>query len=784
MSASAKTALGVEGMTCASCVGKVERALQKVPGVEEAHVNLATARADVRFDPARVREDELIAAVKSAGYGAESWKEGGPAPAADPHSGGLALSLAFGIPLLLLSMGPMAYPPLHAALLRAHPDEGFWNLIQMALATPVLFGPGRLFLSRGWRALKERSPDMNTLVALGTWSAYLSSAAVTLAPGLFPPAARHAYFEAAAVVIALVLLGRRLEARAKGRGARAIGRLLELRPATARLLRRGKEIEVEAAALLPGDELSVRPGDRVPVDGVVISGESRVDESMLTGEPAPKAKRAGDRVTGGTQNGDGHFTFRAEAVGADTALSRIIKLVEEAQAARPPIQDLADKVVAVFTPAVLLIALATFAAWLALAPAPAFPAALLHAVAVLVIACPCAMGLATPAALLAGTGRAAELGAVVRDGAAFQSLAEAGRLALDKTGTLTQGNPQVTEFRTAPGWDEAGALALAAGLEVRSGHPLAKAVAAFAAARGVAPAAPEAFRARTGLGVEGVFGGRKVAVGSARLMDEAGADRSAFRKAAAEAEARGAGLAWMAVDGVCAALAVVSDPLRPEAREAISALRDLNLELAILTGDQEAPARAVGDVLGIGAVHADLLPGGKADVLRAWGHRNMDVTLSGKSGNGRAGAAPSGRAGHDGTPAARNGVGAHAGNGAKTVFVGDGINDAPALAAADAGLALAGGSDLAIASGDILLLSPDLRGVPRTVGLARAVMRTIKLNLLWAFGYNILLIPVAAGALHSAGVELNPVLAGAAMGLSSLFVLLNSLRLKGYRPPV
>ena len=751
MAASAKTAFGVEGMTCANCVGRVERALAKVPGVAEARVNLATARADVRFDPALVDAEKLFAQVREAGYGPVPWKEGGARPGRDENARDLVLSLIFGVPLLLLAMGPMAVPPLHAVLMRANPSEGFWNLIQMGLASPVMFGPGRRFLARGWRALKDRSPDMNTLVALGTWSAYLSSAAVTLAPALFPAAARHAYFEAAAVVIALVLLGRGLEARAKGRGARAIGRLLEMRPATARLQRRGKEIEVEVAAVIPGDELSVRPGERVPVDGVLIGGESRVDESMLTGEPMPKAKRAGDRVTGGTLNGDGHFSMRAEAVGADTALARIIKLVEEAQSARPPIQDLADRVVAVFTPAVLLIAFLTFALWMMLGPAPAFPAALLHAVAVLVIACPCAMGLATPAALLAGTGRAAELGAVVRDGAAFQSLAEAGRMALDKTGTLTLGNPQVTEFHVLPPWTEADALALAAGLEARSAHPLAKAFASHAAARENSLPVPSEFVSRAGLGVEGVIGGRRVAVGSARLMDGMGIDRTALGDVERTAASRGASLVWVAVDGACAALAVIADPIKPEARQAVAALRAMGLELAILTGDQEAPARAAGEAVGIADIHAGLSPGGKADALRAW------VPEAG----GARGRGPG-----------------------KSAFVGDGLNDAPALAAADTGLALAGGSDLAMASGDVLLLAPDLRVVPRVTALARAVLRTIKLNLGWAFGYNALLIPVAAGLLHPFGWELNPVLAGAAMGLSSLFVLLNSLRLKRFRPRI
>ena len=742
MAASAKTAFAVEGMTCANCVGRVERALLKVPGVSEAKVNLATARADVTFDPRQADEARLFAQVKEAGYGAAPWKEGGaPAGHADKAlRDQLILSIACGIPLLLLSMLPMAVPALHHALMRINPDPGFWNLIQFAFATPVMFGPGRVFLRRGWRAARELSPDMNTLVALGTWSAYLSSTAVALVPSAFPPNARHAYFEAAAVVIALVLVGRWLEARAKGRGAEAIGRLLALKPAQARLVRRGREIETEVAAVIPGDELAVRPGDRIPVDGVLLAGESRVDESMLTGEPMPKAKRPGDRVTGGTLNGDGHFTFRAEAVGADTALARIIKLVEEAQGARPPIQDKADKVVALFTPVVLAIALATFAAWLALGAAPAFPAALTHAVAVLVIACPCAMGLATPAALLAGTGRAAELGILVREGAALQALAEARFLALDKTGTLTQGNPQVTSFRVDPAWPEDKVLALAAGLEARSAHPLAKAMVAYAASRGVLPAIPSEFASVAGMGVRGSIAGHAVAAGSDRMPEAAGTAKRAFAEAAAAAEGRGEGLIWIAVDGACVGLAAVSDPLKPEARAAVDALRAMGLEPFILTGDRPAPARAVAEALGIARVEAGLLPEGKAEIIRQCR--------------------------------------------GKVAFVGDGLNDGPALATADAGLALAGGSDLALAAGDILLLSPDLRTVPRAVALARAVLGSIRLNLVWAFGYNALLIPVAAGVFAPLGWGLNPVLAGGAMGLSSLFVLMNSLRLKRFRPPI
>lgn len=772
-----RASFGVEGMTCASCVGRVERALRKLPGVGDARVNLATSRADVEFDPARVDEAKLFDQVRNEGYVPVSLdgKAGGEGDAGSGREGGkgvdggqggkgseearlksdLLFSLIFGIPLLLLSMLPMAVPPLMHALMRLNPSEGFWHLIQMGLATPVMFGPGRRFFARGWNAVRHGSPDMNTLVMLGTGAAYLSSALATLVPALFPIGARDVYFEAAAVVIALVLLGKYLETKAKNRGAEAIGRLLELKPLRARLMRRGKEVDVEIAAVIPGDELAVRPGDRIPVDGVVVSGDSRVDESMLTGEAAPKAKRAGSRVTGGTLNGEGHFIFRAEKVGADTALAHIIRMVEDAQATRPPIQDLADRVVAVFTPVVLAIAALTFGLWLWLGPAPAFPAALLHAVAVLVIACPCAMGLATPAAILAGTGRAAELGMIVRDGAVLQTLAETDRIAFDKTGTLTQGNPQVTWFASAPGMEAEKVLALGAGIESRSAHPLAKSLVAYAAGRGVAPAVPTAFRDRAGMGVEGTIAGHRVAVGSARLMAAEGADTGAFGADVERLEGEGAGLVFIAVDGRCVGLAAVGDPVRPEAREAMEALRAMGVEAMMLTGDREAPARAVAAALGIADIRAGLSPGDKSVALRAWREGPAEGVAKGAVTDARR-------------------------SSGKIAFVGDGINDAPALASADAGLALAGGSDVAVAAGDVILMTGDLRGVPRALGLARAVMRTIRMNLFWAFGYNAVLIPVAAGALSAWGWGLSPVLAGAAMGLSSVFVLGNSLRLKGF----
>ena len=748
-----RASFAVEGMTCANCVVRVEKALRKEPGVEEARVNLATSRADVRFDPARVDLARLFERVRAAGYTPAALKDGAAESGEEIRAlrSDLAVALVFGIPLLLVAMLPMAVPALMDAMMRLNPSHGFWNLVQMALATPVMLGPGRRFFGPGWKSLLHRSPDMNALVMLGTGSAYLYSALVTLVPGLFPPEARHAYFEASAAVLALILAGKLLEARAKGRGGEAIRRLLELRPRTARVLREGREAEIPLAELRPGDIVAVRPGGKVPVDGIVLSGESWVDESMLTGEPEPKAKAAGDAVTGGTVNGNGYFTFRAGRLGADTVLARIVRLVEDAQASRPPVQDLADRVVAVFTPAVLVVAALTFAAWLAFGPAPAasgfdfqrVPAALTHAVAVLVIACPCAMGLAVPAAILAGTGRAAELGLVVRDGAALQALSAVGLAALDKTGTLTEGNPRVTEVRAAPGWDAGEVLALAAAAESRSEHPAARAVVAAAAERGLALPEAADFRARPGLGAEAAVGVRRVAVGSRRFLESLGAVPGSDLSGTVD-DSGGATLIFAAVDGVCVGAFLLADPIKAGAAEAVRALREMGVEPALVSGDRRAAAEAAARALGIREVRAEALPEEKAEAVREWQ-----------------------RAGR------------------KVVFVGDGINDAPALAAADAGLAMGNGSDVAVEAGDLIVLSGDPRGTPRALGLARRTLRTIRFNLFWAFAYNAVLIPVAAGALEPAlGWSLNPVLAGGAMGLSSVFVLTNSLRLKGYSPPV
>ena len=742
MSSQARTSFGVEGMTCANCVGRVERSLRKLPGITEANVNLATSQAQVVFDPALVDQEKIFQQVQAAGYTPVVLHEGKQSSGKEMEAlkVDLAIAAIFGVPVVLLSMLPMLVPALMVFRMHINPSEGFWNLIVMVLATPVIIGPGRNFFRRGWSALLDRSPDMNTLVMIGTGSAYLFSVLVTLVPTIFPPGSRHVYFEASAVVIALVLLGKFLEARAKGKSGEAIAKLLALRPTTVRVMRRGAEIEMEAAGLIPGDEVVVRPGERIPADGVLVSGESRVDVSMLTGEPGTISKRLGDSVVGGTLNGNGYFTFRADKVGENTVLAQIVRMIEEAQGSKPPIQDLVDKVVVVFTPAVLVIAALTFVVWMLVGSAPALPVALIHTVAVLVIACPCAMGLATPTAILVGTGKAAQLGILVRRGSALQALAEVDRMAFDKTGTLTEGNPKVTAYMAASGVDAGQVLAWAAALEKRSEHPSAKALIAYATQNDLKPKVDleaSTFVALPGLGVEGMVGGRKLVVGSLPHLESIASLPEELGKEVKRLTATGAGLLLIGVDGVVVAVAGITDPVKPGGSEAMKALRKLGVELAMITGDQAAPAGFAAEALGITIIRSGVLPQEKAKAVQEL-----------KMG----------------------------------AFVGDGINDAPALAAAKVGLAIGSGTDVAIEAGDIILMSGDLRIVPKAVDLARKVMRTIRHNLFWAFAYNIVLIPVAAGALEpTLGWSLNPVLAGAAMGLSSIFVMGNSLRLKSYR---
>ncbi len=580
---------------------------------------------------------------------------------------------------------------------------------------------------------------MNALVALGAGAAYLFSLVSTLAPQVLPEGAAHLYFEASALIVTLILLGRTLEARARGRTGEAIARLMDLSPKTARVVREGAEAEVPLAALRVGDVVRVRPGERIAADGTVLSGESRVDESMVTGEPAPVRKAKGASVVGGTLNGSGSLDLRVGAVGAATVLAQVAAMVERAQGGKLPIQALVDRVTGRFVPVVIALALATFVGWLALAPAPALGPALVHAVAVLIIACPCAMGLATPAAIMVGTGRAAEGGILFRDGAALQTLQGIKLVAFDKTGTLTQGSPVLERAATVPGLSQDEALRLAAGIEGRSEHPLAGAIIAAAKGRGLTVPEAETFEAVEGFGVAGRVEGRAVAVGAPRYLDRLGVtpDPTLTAQAGTWAEA-GASPVHLALDGRHVAALAVADPVRAGAREAVAALRARGIAVAMVTGDDPATAARVASGLGIGEVAAGVLPGGKAEAVRRFRDTHGPVA-----------------------------------------FVGDGVNDAPALAEADVGLAIGTGTDIAVESADVVLMGDAPGALVEAVALSRAVMATIRQNLFWAFAYNAALIPLAAGLLVPfGGPSLSPILAAGAMALSSLFVLGNALRLR------
>jgi P-type Cu+ transporter len=742
--------LPVTGMTCAACVMRVEKALKKVEGVETATVNLATERATVQYTG--TNPTLLKRAVREAGYGILEIEEGqnrtdAEREAREKETAKLKRAVIFSAilatPLVLIAMLPMIWEPAMNLLMRLAPMN-VWNWIMLALATPVQFGPGLRFYKNGWKALRSLSPDMNSLVMIGTSAAYFYSLAVTLLPSIFPFQARHVYFEASAVVITLVLLGKYFEAIAKGRTSEAMKKLLSLQAKTARVIKGKKELELPISEVLPEDIIAVRPGEKIPVDGVVISGSSYVDESMITGESIPVSKTEGAKVVGGTLNGNGVLTFKATAVGADTVLSQIIKLVETAQGSKPAIQGLADKVVAVFTPIVLGIAALTAIVWLIFGGENAISFALVNTVAVLIIACPCAMGLATPTSIMVGTGKAAEMGVLFRKGEALQTLQEAKVIALDKTGTLTKGKPELTDFKVQAGFNELELLALIASLEQHSEHPIAQAIVNAAEAKGLTLSDARDFQALPGFGASAVVHSKLMQVGADRYMTKLGIDSSIFAGEAARLGNEGKTPLYAAVDGKLAAIIAVADPIKETSFEAINALHEQGFKVAMITGDNQRTANAIAKQLGIDEVLAEVLPDGKTEAVKE---------LQSK--------------------------------GYKVAFVGDGINDTPALAQADVGLAIGTGTDIAIETADVILMSGDLRGVPNAIALSRATLRNIKLNLFWAFAYNIILIPVAAGVLYPVnGWLLSPVLAGAAMGLSSVFVLTNALRLRNFHIPL
>jgi len=764
----------IDKMSCASCVNHAEKAFKSVAGVIEANVNLATKTGTVRFVSGVTNPEALAKAITAAGYPTHEIK---PDASTDSKPDerqaeaknlfrALVLALILTTPVFALEMGGHIFPAVHRFVMSTVGMQPS-RIIEFALTALVLFGPGLRFFRSGFPALWHGAPDMNALVALGSGAAFAYSTFVTFAPSVFPAGTSHVYFESAAVIVTLILLGRGLEARAKGRTGAAIERLIGLKADSAQVLREGAVVEIPLEEVLVGDIVLVKPGEKVPVDGQVVEGFSFVDESMLTGEPTPVTKGIGANVVGGTINATGSFSFRVAKTGADTALAQIIRMVEEAQGAKLPIQALADKVTAWFVPAVMAIAVLTFVVWLWLGPAPALGYALIQMVAVLIIACPCAMGLATPTSIMVGTGRAAELGVLFRKGDALQTLAGVTGIALDKTGTITKGHPSLTDFLVAPGFDRAEVLALVAAVEARSEHPIAVAIVAAAEQAGVdRKQAVELaakrwwpfpmrrletngkraakFAAKPGFGVEAEVEGHHVAVGADRFMAARGVDVAGFADAAARFGAVAKSPIYAAVDGKLAGLIVVADPIAPRARQAVEALRGQGLEILMVTGDNRRAAEAIAWAVGIDNVIAEVLPEGKIEALDQLRARHQTIA-----------------------------------------FVGDGINDAPALAKADVGLAIGSGTDVAIEAADVVLMSGDLNGAATAVALSRVTMRNIRQNLFWAFAYNIILIPVAAGALYPAfGILLSPMLAAGAMAFSSVFVVSNALRLRRFAPPV
>ena len=744
--------LAIEEMTCASCVGRVEKALAQVPGVIEASVNLATERARVRHFAGVVTLENLEEAVKQAGYKSRrlssetvnSNDQDTERRDAEAQSLRRALLFAgiFTLPVFILEMGSHLIPAMHHWVQSVIGQQNNWY-IQFVLASIVMFGPGLRFFRKGIPALLRGAPDMNSLVVVGTSAAYGYSVVSTFIPNVLPQGTANIYFEAAVVIVTLILLGRTLEARAKGRTSQAIKRLVGLQAKTARVERNGETIEIPLDQVTTDDVVFVRPGEKIPVDGEVVEGSSYVDESMITGEPVPVSKGVGAAVVGGTINKTGAFSFRVTKIGSNTVLAQIIRLVEEAQGSKLPIQALVDKVTMWFVPAVMIGAIITFLVWLIFGPTPALAFALINAVAVLIIACPCAMGLATPTSIMVGTGRAAELGILFRKGEALQALRDVSVVALDKTGTLTKGRPELTDLVPADGFEYNEVLALVAAIETRSEHPIAEAIVAAAKQQGLTLEAVEGFDAVPGFGVSAKVAGRNISVGADRFMTKLGLDVASFLPAAQRLGEQGKSPLYAAIDGRLAAVIAVADPIKETTPAAIKALHALGLRVAMITGDNAATAAAIAKQLGIDEIAAEVLPDGKVAALKKF------------------------RA-----------------NGAKVAFVGDGINDAPALAEADVGLAIGTGTDVAIEAADVVLMSGDLLGVVDAIALSKATIRNIKQNLFWAFAYNALLIPVAAGILYPLnGMLLSPIFAAAAMALSSIFVLGNALRLKGFQPP-
>ncbi|HQR50291.1 MAG TPA: heavy metal translocating P-type ATPase [Methylophilaceae bacterium] len=739
--------LAIEGMRCAGCVSAVERALRAVPGVVEASVNFADHTAEVSGQAEVIA---LTTAVAAAGYqasemvdeeAAEREKEVAEAARYRTllHKSWFALGVAvpallFGFPAML---GPMTSENTMPHWLMA------WGSLALALLTlAVMVVSGGQFFRGFWNSLRHRHANMDTLIALGTGAAWGYSLAVTLAPEWFPGGTAEPFWDVIPVVIGLVVLGQALEMRARGRTSAAVQRLIGLKPKTARVVRDGQEIDIPLAEVRVGDTVRARPGEKIAVDGVVVDGHSSVDESMLTGEPLPLEKTAGDEITGGTLNKSGSLLFRATRVGKETALARIVEAVRQAQGAKPAIGRLADRVAGVFVPAVLVVAVLAFFLWFNVGPEPHLNYAFVVAVAVLVIACPCALGLATPMAVMVGVGKAAEYGILIRNGDALQQAGRLTAVVLDKTGTVTQGKPAVTQVIAAPGWEEIRVLHLAASLEAASEHPLAEAVVAAARSRGLELEAAAKFQAAAGQGVWGEVGGHALLLGNLRFIQNFGIDCEGLQDEAAKLTEQAATPIYAAVDGQLAGLIAMADPVKTDSAAAVQALHRMGLKVVLLTGDGLTTAQAVAQQVGIDTVFAEVLPHDKAA-------RIADLQARGEV----------------------------------VAMVGDGINDAIALSRAEVGFAIGTGTDVAIEAADIALMSGSLAGVPNAIAISRATLRNIRQNLFGAFIYNIIGIPIAAGVLYPLfGLLLNPMIAGAAMAMSSVTVVSNAGRLRNFKP--
>lgn len=739
--------MSVSNMSCASCAGRVDKALWQLPGVLAVDVNLATETVQVTYTPDLASRADFIAASTAAGYAAQEHSEDshGQVQArkqqlAEAYGRRSRLAVFLAAPVIILGMGGHILPGFERLIADVIGQKANW-IIQCIFATAVLFGPGLDFYRRGFPALWRGAPDMNSLVALGTGAAYAFSLIATFLPQILPEGVSGVYYEPASLIVVLILFGRDLENRAKGRTGKAIQSLLGLRVKTAQVRRAGKFVECPIEEIVVGDVLSLRPGERVAVDGVVHEGSSYIDESMITGEPRPVEKSTGAALTAGTVNGMGHVIYEARRVGHDTTLSQIIQLVEQAQGAKLPIKALVDRLTLWFVPMVLILAFVTVTVWMIWGPAPALPYALVAGVCVLIIACPCAMGLATPTSIMVGTGRAAEMGVLFRKGDALQLLADVDVIAFDKTGTLTRGQPVLTDLDVADGLGRRAALQVMASVEQGSDHPIARAIVMAAAEEGLDLLPIQDGQTYAGLGLSAHVAGEEVILGTERFMRERGIDVKGYHGSAEALASQGKSVIFAARAGQVIALAGVSDALKPSTQGAIAQLKAAGITVVMLTGDRRDAALQIAADLGIDQVHAELLPADKSRVL---------AELKTKA--------------------------------RQLAFVGDGINDAPALAAADIGIALGTGTDVAVESADIVLMSGDLLGVVNAIEMSRLTLRNIKQNLFWAFGYNVALIPVAAGALYPAfGMLLSPILAAAAMALSSIFVLANALRLRYVR---